>query len=78
MFSHNGASGPQSKTTLCLVEFTRRQHRGRSRFVLSQVCLVNIRTVNVDFELDAHLKYVDDPMRTRRTGIDYRLRHHCL
>jgi len=27
LFSHNGVSGQESKTTLCFVQFTRRRHR---------------------------------------------------
>jgi len=28
LLSHNGANGPESKTTLCFVEFARWRHRG--------------------------------------------------
>jgi len=33
MFSHNGANGAESHTTLCFVEFAKWRHRGRSCFL---------------------------------------------
>ena len=41
MFSHNGASGPESRTIPCFVEFAKWQHRGRVA-----VCTVLLHIVN--------------------------------
>jgi len=41
IFSHNGASGPESKTMLCFVEFGRRQHHGRS--MISPIALFRLQ-----------------------------------
>jgi len=30
MFSHSGVNGPESKTTLCYIEFAQWQHQGQS------------------------------------------------
>ena len=38
IFSYNGASGLESKTTLCFVQFVRRRHRRRSCCLRLQAC----------------------------------------